>query len=491
MIPAHSIPPRPSTAPTLATEPWVQDPGVVDTYWRAEVTASGTATIRTNTPGAPAAADFDGRDVRLARAWVWKELLSAAQNLPAGTHCTIQDELTGTHVLEAGPGIAGMIGDPVADIIDHHDETADHETGHCPAIDAAPVKRRPETTLARRVALISVLTALVVLAGVLASIWALGQVHGTTAHAPTPTGTKAGLWAVPPEVEYPVAAANLVAGTKTGGLVLFEGTTGTPVPVEGGTAPAVKDPAMVQAAAGDGLTVIGTSEVSGVAVFDGKAVAYTDKGAVLDRGPVPVLVGGTAKARTFWVFRDGKPVQVQPPAPGNSLFGGLPGGGSAWAAVGGKITYVPGTGAPRTVTLAAPAAGATVSSWLQVNEISAVVLWRSGAGQVLAEHNFAGSEGTITNQVKLAATDTATPDSGLVLLHQSGNTTAFPADPDAPDCAEPALTHRNLWCPGNGSSWTSAHATVPGKPQASGEGFALVAQEDGRLTVAAEITHKK
>ncbi|MFK4637162.1 hypothetical protein, partial [Paenarthrobacter histidinolovorans] len=240
-------------------------------------------------------------------------------------------------------------------------------------------------------------------AGIAVAVCAIAGVAAITqASAPSSASSDAGrLWSVPDEVSVVAAAGDLVAGTDKGALVLFEGTTGKPVPVEGTVT--VDDPSKVRAVSGGGLSVIAVSETSGVAVAGGTARAYEGKGALLDRGPVPVLVGGTAEARTFWVFRDGVPAQVQPPAAGNSIFGGLADGGSVWAASGGKVTYVPSKGGPRTVALAPPVPGATVSSWLSVDETTAVVLWKAGSSRVLAEHSTtAEGEGAVAAKVALA-----------------------------------------------------------------------------------------
>lgn len=300
------------------------------------------------------------------------------------------------------------------------------------------------------------------------------------------SGTGA-LWSIPDDVSAVAAAGDLVAGTSKGALVLFEGTTGKPVPVQGKVA--VPDATKVRAASGDGISVIAVTETSGVVVAGGTARAYEGKGALLDRGPVPVLVGGTAEDRTFWVFRDGVPVRVQPPEAGNSIFGGLAGGGSVWAATGGKVTYVPATGEPRTVTLVPPAPGATVSGWLSVNETTVVVLWKAGDSRVLAEHTTAADgKGSITAKTALAEGDTVTPVSGTTLLRQGGVSVAFPVGADDPRCADPVLTSKALWCPGPDDIWSSAAALVHGEPTAAGAGFALVVQDGQTLAVPAKPT---
>lgn len=490
MMQANPIPPRPSTPPSLTEEAFapeapVQDPQAFEVFWQADVTASGAATVTSNVQGHPATSSFDGGDVRVARAWVWRELLAAAPDLPAGTRCTILDELTGTHVLDS-TGITDL---DYAPALDGYDATTGQGTAPTLGIAGPTIQRRTISAPSRRVVLIAVLCVAILLAAVLGTVWAGGQTRGTASREPAPAGTTNGLWVLPSEVQFPVAAGNVAAGTTAGSLVIFDGTTGAPVTGDE-PFPEVRDPATIHAAAGDGLAVIGTSESSGVAVLNGKAVPYTDKGAVLDRGPVPVLVGGTAKDRTFWVFKDGQPEQVKPPAPGNSLFGGLPDSGSVWAAAGGKVTYVSGKGPARTVTLTPPAAGASVSSWLKVSEDSAIVLWKTGGGQVLAEHSTdAGAAGAITAQTAIDETDRVTADSGVVLLTRDTTTSTFPEAKTAARCQQPVVTAQSLWCPGDGDSWTSDGRTVPGEPTASGDGFALIAQ-DGRA-VAVPIDPRK
>lgn len=302
----------------------------------------------------------------------------------------------------------------------------------------------------------------------------------TSNPAPVPTSAASStgpLWTVPENVTALAAAGAVVAGTSDGSLALYEGTTGKAIPMQGKVA--VPDAGLVKAASGDGFTVISVSEGSGVAVVQGTVHPYEGKGAVLDRGPVPVLVGGTAQAKTFWVFRDGVPVQVQPPERGNSLFGGLPGGGSIWAAAGGKVTYVPASGAPRTVPLLPPVPGATVGTWLSVGEATATILWKAGNSHVLAEHDTsAEGKGEIKAKTALEDGDTVSTDSGLtVLRHKDGTSEAYPATGNDQRCADPVITSKTLWCPGPDSAWRSGTASVHGQPAAAGAGFALVFQD--------------
>ncbi|MFC8041562.1 hypothetical protein ACFUOZ_19600 [Paenarthrobacter sp. NPDC057355] len=311
------------------------------------------------------------------------------------------------------------------------------------------------------------------------AVTAAVSITSNPAPATPPAATGTGpLWTIPENVTALAAAGLVVAGTSDGSLALYEGPTGKAIPMQGKVA--VPDAGLVKAASGDGLTVISVSEASGVAVVQGTVHPYEGKGAVLDRGPVPVLVGGTAQAKTFWVFNDGAPVQVQPPERGNSLFGGLPGGGSIWAAAGGKVTYVPASGAPRTIPLLPPVPGATVSTWLSAGEATTTILWKAGNSHVLAEHDTsAEGKGEIKAKTALEDGDTVSTDSGLTVLHhKDGTSEAYPATAHDPRCADPVITSKTLWCPGPDSAWRSGTASVPGQPAAAGAGFALIFQDN-------------
>ncbi|MFK4299170.1 hypothetical protein ABH924_004351 [Arthrobacter sp. GAS37] len=337
-------------------------------------------------------------------------------------------------------------------------------------------------------------------AGVLAVVAAGVVVASSSLPRPTPEAsgapvTASPLWTVPEGVSPLAAAGSVVAGVDGQGLVLLSGKDGSRIPISG--AVKVADTSAVRAGAGDGLGVVDTGNGSGVAVVDGKAAAYEGKGSLLTRGPVPVLVGGSAQGRNFYVFRAGAPVQIQSLRAGDSLFGGMPGGGSVWAVSGGKVTYVPAAGVSWTVALSAPVAGASVASWVSVNERRTVVIWQAGASRVLAVHSTGpGASGGIEFQQSLAAGEEAVGTSGQVLIGSGPDSAgglstvsgviALGADKpavSAPGCAGPVVAAGTLWCPADAGSWSVAGFTVPGKPLAAGDGFVLVTEGKGQAAV--------
>lgn len=316
--------------------------------------------------------------------------------------------------------------------------------------------------------------------------------------APASSATQtpgAALWSVPEGVVPVSAAGSVVAGVDREGLVLLSGQDGSRIPVAGTVK--VTDTSLFRAGAGGGLSVVDVGGGSGAAVLGGTATAYEDKGALLTRGPVPVLVGGTTQSRKFYVFRDGKPAEVEPPSKGAGLFGGLADGGSAWAVAGGKVTYVPAQGAARTVSLTAPAAGASVTSWVAVTEKSATVIWQAGTSRILAVHATGpGATGEAAFQRGLAEGEDAAGDSGKVLLGTGAITAGVPdrisavvspgsenVQAESPACPDPVVAGPSLWCAADGGDWSGQGFTVPGKPIAAGDGFVLVTEGEGQAVV--------
>lgn len=403
-------------------------------------------------------------DVRAARAWVH----SLLAGLPAGAQVRVEDELTGTHTLEVvllapsepepdpAPGVAAL-----------------------PAAAATFAPRPRKKTLVMGAA-----AAVVLLSGAVVAATVSTQSPSTDA-VPAPSTTPPASTSTPsaPASVFPAgfvaqaAAGNLIAGTGPDGAVqLFTAPDATPV-----AGPALKAASRLQAASGDGVTVISTGTDAGIIATAGKTSSYARTGQLQARGPVPALVGGTAKAPLSYVIRDGKAVQVKPPVKGASFVGALPGGGSAWSAPGSKLVLsTPGKPA-RSLTLAAPAKGATVASWVTVSQTRVAVVWKSKAGQVLRIHEL--SKGTAITTLALGKSASVEAMGNSQFLIREG---AAPlrwmslseakkgAQPHRTSCAPgSAVIAGTIWCPSKGESWTSGALNVPAKPVAAGTGFVL------------------
>ncbi|ALE04790.1 hypothetical protein AL755_03650 (plasmid) [Arthrobacter sp. ERGS1:01] len=296
------------------------------------------------------------------------------------------------------------------------------------------------------------------------------------------------LWSLPKGAAVSKAAGPVVATVMDGSLALFDGSTGKPLDLK--EALLVAKPSTVRMSSGSGVTVIDTGQDAGVVVIEGKATVYKGKGTLSTRGPVPVLVGGTTGARKTYAAIDGALKEVTAPQPGNSLFGGLPGGGTVWAVAGGKVTYVPATGAHRTVTLASPLKGAKVTSWVAVSATHTALIWTKDKTTVLAVHATGlGAKGAVELKQIIKEGQTAMVDYGLLVLGPSGVNTKTPGPLSAvfslsggkavsiPVPPQPPLVMGGrLWLPGEGGSWSANGFTVPGIPVAVGDGFALTTQ---------------
>lgn len=338
-----------------------------------------------------------------------------------------------------------------------------------------------------------------------ASLVAIGAVAGTTSNllgtgsdAKTSATSATGhvLWEGPSGVVPVGAAGSLVAAVKGSQLVLADALTGSKV--AGFKGAPVADTARVTIATGGNLTVVDTGADNGVLIVDGKASTYTGKGTLLGRGPVPVIVGGTPGDRKNFVVKDGALVEVQAPEQGNSLFGGLSGGGSVWAVSGGKVTYVPATEAQRTISLVPPNDGATVSSWVAVTNTRTAVIWKTGKTSVLAVHSTgAGSTGAVEYQLALKDGETALARGGRVFVGSGPISTISPSairtavslegdkvNAAAPSCPMPLITSEQLWCAGDKGQWMAGNFSVPSEPLAAGKGFVLLAEGERFVVVS-------
>lgn len=334
--------------------------------------------------------------------------------------------------------------------------------------------------------------------GVVGSVAAV-SIHSALASSPapvqvptpssTPTATLGAkvLWRLPDGITGAKAAGSVVAGIADGHLSAFDGAKGTSL--LDGNGLVVAEQAQVRAFTGGGVSVVDAGNGAGVFVIDGKATQYESKGALLSRGPVPVLVGGTAKARQYFAVRKGALVAVKAPQAGNSLFGGLPGGGTVWAVAGGKVTYVPATGAHRTVTLASPLVGAKVTSWVAVSETHTALIWTKGTDSVLVVHATGpGAKGAVELKQPLKTGQSAWTDGALVVIgpgkagvQAPGALVAIIALQGKKAVATPvpkgaALVAGQLWTPTKAGTWTAGGFTSPSQPVAAGDGFALVAE---------------
>lgn len=362
---------------------------------------------------------------------------------------------------------------------------------------------RVETTQPRKVRLLPHLSRKGILIGV-ASLMAAGIAGGVVAyvssagsgaHAAPADSSRSVLWQGPAGAVPVGASGSLVAAVDSSQLVLLDGLTGTKLQ-DVKDAP-VADASQVRIASSGNLTVVDTGADNGVLVLDGKASRYSDKGTLLARGPVPVIVGGKAGDRKNFVVKDGALVEVQAPARGNSLFGGLPGGGTVWAVSGGKVTYVPATGTQRTITLAPPVVGATVSSWVATAESRTAVIWKTGDSSVLAVHaTGAGATGTIEYELKLKDGETALANAGRVLVGPGPVSITSPGaistvisldgekvTSSTPACPSPLATAEQLWCAGEKGQWMAGDFSVPSEPITAGKGFVLLTEGEGFVAI--------
>lgn len=368
--------------------------------------------------------------------------------------------------------------------------------GSMKTADAAPADEAPTAAVvpARRGSraknVLLAASAAVVLAGLVAGAVVVSSMSpGATAESSAPAAAVQPLWIVPDGTVPVEAAGPVVAAVDAGELVLFSGTDGTridsPVPVK------VPDISRLRVAAGDDLSIVDAGTGHVVTIQDGQSSGRVLEGALLARGPVPVLISGEGQTRKSFIFRDGAPAEVHAPTKGNSLFGGLAGGGSVWAVAGGKVTYVPAQGETRTVPLAAPVPNAAVGSWVAVNEDRTVVIWQAAGHRVLSVHATGSTgSGEVLFQRDLAEGEEAAggPEQVLIGKELGGAAAKVSAvlDPGAekvqavaPPCPDPVLPGFGVWCPDGEDSWSSKNFTVPGKPIAAGDGFVLVAERTG------------
>lgn len=316
----------------------------------------------------------------------------------------------------------------------------------------------------------------------------------THAAAPEATETASALWTLPKGIVPVASSESFIVGTRGEDLTIIQSLDGTELYTAKGIA---TDSSVVRAASGPGVTIADAGKGGGVLIVDGKATPYEGKGDLLARGPVPVLVGGKAGDRKNFVVKDGALVEVQAPAQGNSLFGGLPGGGTVWAVSGGKVTYVPATGDQRTITLAPPVAGATVSSWVATAESRTAVIWKTGDSSVLAVHATGdGATGTFEYELKLKDGETALANVGRILVGPGPISTTSPGaistvitldgekvNASTPACPSPLVTAEQLWCAGEKGQWMAGDFSVPSEPITAGKGFVLLTEGEGFVAV--------
>lgn len=362
---------------------------------------------------------------------------------------------------------------------------------------------RVETTQPRKVRRVPHLSRKGILIGV-ASLMVLGAAGGAFAYLSSagsdaqaaPAGSsRQVLWHGAAGAVPVGASGSLVAAVDGSQLILLDGLTGTKLQ-DVKDAP-VADASKVSIASGGNLTVVDTGADNGVLVLDGKASSYSDKGTLLARGPIPVIVGGKAGDRKNFVVKDGALVEVQAPARGNSLFGGLPGGGTVWAVSGGKVTYVPATGDQRTITLVPPVAGATVSSWVATAESRTAVIWKTGESSKLAVHaTGAGATGAVEYELALKDGETALANEGRIVVGPGPISTTSPGaistvvtldgekvTTSTPACPSPLVTAEQLWCAGDKGRWMAGDFSVPSEPITAGKGFVLLTEGEGFVAV--------
>lgn len=302
------------------------------------------------------------------------------------------------------------------------------------------------------------------------------------------------LWTLPEGIVPVASSESFIVGTRGEDLTIVQGLDGTELYTAKGIA---TDSSVVRAASGPGMTIADAGNGGGVLIVDGKATPYEGKGDLLARGPVPVLVGGKAGDRKNFVVKDGALVEVQAPARGNSLFGGLPDGGTVWAVSGGKVTYVPATGDQRTITLVPPVAGATVSSWVATAESRTAVIWKTGDSSVLAVHaTGTGATGTVEYKLALKDGEAALANEGRLLVGPGPISTTSPGaistvisldgekiSASAPACPSPLVTSEQLWCAGDKGQWMAGDFSVPSEPITAGKGFVLLTEGEGFVAV--------
>lgn len=377
-------------------------------------------------------------------------------------------------------------------------------------VDAVAVKspRGRGPVLGRRALLVT---------GGLLGLGAVGTVAGFSIHsvlASAPVPSKAPI-PTPTAAPAPVgemlsldgfigvrAAGPVVAGVWKNHLVLFDAFKGEKL--TGDNDLVFSDLTQVRVFSGGGVSVVDAGKNAGVFVINGKATQYEGKGALLPRGTVPVLVGGTANDRKYFAICNGSLVAVKGPQAGNSLFGGLPGGGTVWAVAGGKVTYVPATGTHRTITLASPLAGAKVTSWVAVSETHTALIWTKGTDSVLAVHATGpGAKGAVELKQPLQNGQTAWADFPLVVIgpgkagvKASGAPTSVISLQEKKTVATSvptgaALVGGQLWTPAKAGTWTAGGFTAPSQPVAVGDGFALVAEGEKFVAVPGPSTTTK
>jgi hypothetical protein len=376
------------------------------------------------------------------------------------------------------------------------------------SLEKALKNRRRGPVLGRRALLVT---------GGLLSLAAVGTVAGfsinaatsstaPSAQAPTPTSAPTAgpkvLWRLPDGITGMKAAGPIAVGVVNGHLAVFNSATGTRM--TGANNLVVADPAQVRVFSGGGVSVVDAGNGAGAFVINGKATQYQGKGALLARGPVPVLVAGAGTTRKYFAVRNGALVGVKVPQSGNSLFGGLPGGGTIWAVAGAKVTYVPATGTHRTITLASPLKGAKVTSWVAVSETRTALIWTKGKDSVLAVHATGpGAQGAVELKQPLNAGQTAWADGAQVVIgpgkagvKASGALVAVISLQGQKAVVTPvpegaALVGGQLWTPSTAGAWAAGGFTSSSQPVAAGDGFALVAEGEKFVAVPGPSTTTK
>jgi hypothetical protein len=399
-------------------------------------------------------------------------------------------------------GSVSKAAEPVAEIAGSHGV----DSAEASLVEAQALRRGP--VVGRRALLVT---------GGLLGLAVVGSVAGVSIHSaiasspapvqvPAPTSTPTDgakvLWRLPNGITGVRAAGPVMAGVMDGHLSVFDGAQGKSLFDDNGLV--VADVAQVRTFSGGGVSVVDVGNGAGVFVIDGKATQYEGKGALLARGPVPVLVGGTTKARKYFALRNGALVAVKAPQSGNSLFGGLAGGGTVWAVAGGKVTYVPANGTHRTITLASPLKGAKVTSWVAVSETRTALIWTKGTDSVLAVHATGpGAKSAVELKQPLKTGQTAWADGPLVVIgpgqagvKASGALVAVISLQEKKAVATPvpegaAVVDGQLWTPSTAGTWAAGGFTVPSQPVAAGDGFALVAEGEKFVAVPGPSTTTK